>query len=232
MILKNKYLIYLFSFLMLIFIFISAIEIACFDMRFYDSQHQKLTLYNQKINEYIGITEEELSDVTKYLLDYIQDNEDTLDYQLNIKGVDREVFNDKEKAHMVDVKNLYLNVNTIKSIIQIFTTFLLFYLLFNRKKLSLNLFKEFNKASIIFIAIFAILVMYILVDFNTFWNNFHHIFFSNDLWLLDLRSDILIMIVPPEFFNNLCLRIVLYIVVLFAFVELILFVLTRYLFND
>ena len=121
---KYKYLVYLFSFLMLIFIFISAIEMACFDMKFYDSQHQKLTLYNQKINEYIGISEKELSDVTKHLLDYIQDNEDTLDYQLNIKGVDREVFNDKEKAHMVDVKNLYLNVNTIKSIIQIFTTFL------------------------------------------------------------------------------------------------------------
>ncbi len=58
---------------------------------------------------------------------------------------------------------------------------------------------------------------WILIDFDGFWTYFHHVFFpGNDLWLLDLRSDILIMIVPPEFFNHLVVTIVI------TFVSLIL----------
>ena len=36
---------------------------------------------------------------------------------------------------------------------------------------------------------------------------FHHIFFRNDLWLLDPNTDILIMMVPETFFFHLVFRI-------------------------
>ena len=41
------------------------------------------------------------------------------------------------------------------------------------------------------------------VDFNAAFIKFHEIFFDNDLWLLDLRTDVLIQMFPEEFFNEM-----------------------------
>ena len=60
---------------------------------------------------------------------------------------------------------------------------------------------------IVILAILLALGIAIYTNFDAFWTTFHHIFFRNDLWLLNLRTDILIMIVPPDFFNHLCIRI-------------------------
>jgi len=65
--------------------------------------------------------------------------------------------------------------------------------------------------------VIGVLGIWILIDFDSFWTSFHHVFFpSNDLWLLDLRKDILIMIVPPEFFNHLVVTIVVTFIAIIA----------------
>ena len=73
-----------------------------------------------------------------------------------------------------------------------------------------ELFTVYKKV-LIYVAVFIAAVrIWIIIDFDSFWTFFHHIFFAgNDLWLLDLRKDVLIMIVPPEFFNHLVIMIVL-----------------------
>lgn len=40
----------------------------------------------------------------------------------------------------------------------------------------------------------------ISTDFTKYFVIFHHIFFNNDLWLLDPATDLLINIVPEPFF--------------------------------
>ena len=80
--------------------------------------------------------------------------------------------------------------------------FLLHYLLY-------HLFHAYKKVLGYVLLVIGALVVWIVIDFDSFWTMFHHLFFpGNDLWLLDLRKDILIMIVPPEFFNHLVLMIV------------------------
>ena len=63
--------------------------------------------------------------------------------------------------------------------------------------------------------IFAILFLLMLVgigaaivasDFTHYWTLFHEIFFTNALWLLDPNTDLLINIVPEEFFVALVSR--------------------------
>jgi len=47
------------------------------------------------------------------------------------------------------------------------------------------------------------------VDFTSFWVSFHHLFFTNDLWLLNPETDVLIMMVPQQFFSDLVARIII-----------------------
>ena len=64
------------------------------------------------------------------------------------------------------------------------------------------------------LAAFAVLGVHIITHFEQDFITFHHIFFDNDLWILDARQDMLINIVPEGFFFDTASRIVLYYVVL------------------
>jgi len=210
--LKNKILSYIISISFILCAMLSCIHFYCFNRPFYASQHRNIQLYGKSINEYIGISLDDLDKLTDFTLDYLMDEDATLDIQLTVNGNTREIYTDDEKAHMIDVRSL----NLIAYKLQIFTTFvfvvssLVYFIL----KFDINTFKNIYLNCLKYLSIFIVLIgTYILIDFDSFWTNFHHIFFSsNDLWLLDLRSDILIMIVPPEFFNHL----VTYIVVTFT----------------
>ena len=59
----------------------------------------------------------------------------------------------------------------------------------------------------ILIILGLILMGFILVDFTKVWDQFHYIFFTNDLWILDPRTDILIQMVPEQFFFDMVVRI-------------------------
>ena len=50
------------------------------------------------------------------------------------------------------------------------------------------------------------------MDFNSFWINFHYIFFTNELFFLDPNKDILIQIVPERFIFDLVFIIVITII--------------------
>ena len=59
----------------------------------------------------------------------------------------------------------------------------------------------------LFFLITAGLAALISTDFTKYFVIFHHIFFDNDLWLLDARTDLLINIVPEPFFMDTAARI-------------------------
>lgn len=166
-------------------------------------------LFGKHINEHIGITNDQLKDLTSFTLDYLNHSDSSLDLKMKIKGEVREVFNEEEKLHMIDVRALNLTANYILVASIIILLICVLYFLFKRIEIT-NLFYEFKKILKYFSLGFLLIGMWILMDFDSFWTFFHRIFFAgNDLWLLDLRKDILIMIVPPEFFNHLVIRICL-----------------------
>ena len=47
------------------------------------------------------------------------------------------------------------------------------------------------------------------VDFNSFWNGFHRLFFTNDLWLMDYNTCRMIRICPLQLFNDIVIRFAL-----------------------
>ncbi|MBR3264704.1 MAG: TIGR01906 family membrane protein [Erysipelotrichaceae bacterium] len=193
----------------ILFSLLLSIHFWSFNEKFYKSEHSKLTLYGKSIAEHIGITDDDLDELTHFTLSYLNDPDASLDKQMNIKGEMREVFTDDEKAHMVDVR--YLNLIANKLLVISFVICVVLIALIVIRGLSFSELFTVYKKVLIYVAVFiAAVSIWIIIDFDSFWTFFHHIFFAgNDLWLLDLRKDVLIMIVPPEFFNHLVIMIVL-----------------------
>ena len=93
--------------------FLGSVHFWCFHEPFYDSEHAKIRLYDKSIAEHIGISEDDLKELTSFTLHYLNDPKADLDIQMQIKGQLREVYTEDEKAHMVDVRNLNLAANRI-----------------------------------------------------------------------------------------------------------------------
>ena len=163
--------------------------------------------------EVIGMSYEDLKSTTDILLDYLRDRNLTLDTQVKVNGNIREVFNQREKAHMVDVRDLYLDAMIVRNISFVVFACTLFLLIY-KKQMSV-FYISYKKALSIFAIFFLVIGLFCLIDFNSFWTNFHYVFFpDNDLWLLDPRKDILIMMVPSKFFFDLCVTIVFSILII------------------
>ena len=211
----SKYLGIALSISYILFSLLVAIHFWCFNESFYRSEHDKIKLYGKSIAEHIGISEDDLDKLTSFTLAYLNDPDASLDIEMEVNGKKRESFTDDEKLHMIDVQRLNLIANGLLVISGIICAVLLFY--FIKTGRFYVLFSSYKKVLIYVGFVLAILAAWIIIDFDSFWTMFHHLFFpSNDLWLLDLRKDILIMIVPPEFFNHLVLTIVVTFVVLLA----------------
>lgn len=205
---KNSLIIYIFSFTLIIATLLTVIDFACFDSDFYKKEYIKCST-----KFVIGTSDEELEKMTDVLLGYLRDDYKTLDLKATINGEVKEVFNKREKDHMVDVKNLYQNAILVRNILAGITLVLLLIIIYQRNFLEIQ--KIYLKTLLFAGLILGFLGIYISADFDTFWTNFHHIFFSgNDLWLLDPSTDILIMMVPGTFFNDLVWRIIIIFVVL------------------
>lgn len=192
------------SAMLILAMLIMSIELFIFDKGFYASEYNKLGTA-----ETIGMSRETLNTVTNNLLDYITGARDSLDMKGEINGVQREVFDSREKAHMVDVKALYLHARDVRTICLIGAAVLIFLAFILRKKQALGpLFRSFSRVSIVYIVIIGALAVYAAVDFYDFWTNFHHVFFTNDLWLLDPATEVMINMVPEQFFSDLVMNII------------------------
>jgi integral membrane protein (TIGR01906 family) len=175
------------------------LALPAFSMGYYSRQYDRLN-----IPENIGIEKDELMTVTKHLTDYMRGKEPELVVYARINGEEREFFSQLDKDHMVDVKNLFTMGFAV-----FYTALLLFFVTsivtVYRKRLLLQV-KCYMYAAAGVLAFSLILIGIIALDFEKAFVVFHEIFFNNDLWLLD-PDDLLVNIVPEQFFINISQRI-------------------------
>ena len=62
-------------------------------------------------------------------------------------------------------------------------------------------------AALIWVAAFGLAALWALADFNGAFTAFHHMLFTNDLWLLDPATDRMIRMFPEPFFIDIAARI-------------------------
>lgn len=166
--------------------------------------------YNlNRVTEVIGISSNDLNIATDVLLDYIKDDIDSLDVEVTIDGEIQQMYNKREIDHMVDVKNLYLLVRNVAYCAFALLIISAISILLDKNNAKwLLLYKDSLFILFGFLGIIAGLSVLALSDFTKFWHGFHKIFFTNDLWLLDPRTDNLINMVPSKFFFDLIFAMV------------------------
>ncbi len=198
--------------MLIVALLILSIEMFALNPSFFTSEYSKLNTAQD-----IGIGEQDLTAVTNKLINYITDADKDLDIQAEIGGEMQEVFGKREKDHMVDVKVLYLNARNVRTVFFIgAAVFIIATFLISRKQAFKTLCKSFLYVSGVFVVIVGALGLYAAVDFTSFWISFHHLFFTNDLWLLDPNTDVLIMMVPEQFFSDLVARIIIRFISIFV----------------
>lgn len=190
----------------------------CFNTDFYRYEYDK-----NNVTEKINISEDDLMKATEVLLGYIQDKNDSIDVDVNIGDRTEKMFNQREIDHMVDVKNLYLTVRNIS-----FTALLVFalslFIILGDELSFMRIYDSARKIYTLLSGITCCLVLYACADFNSFWTNFHKVFFRNDLWLLNPQTDRMILMVPSGFFFDLIIMIV----TIFVMANVLFFFVVRY----
>lgn len=173
-----------------------------FNVDFYLSTYEK-----NNVQASTGMSIEDLKRVTIKLVDYLRDREENLDIQAIIRGEMREVFGEREKLHMIDVKQLFLKAFLLRNL-----GFLLILMaIMGIYRLSGDPLRDIYKSLlwsgvVPFVFAFVLLIL-MQLDFNKYFTHFHEIFFDNDLWLLDPEKEVLIQMVPLEFFTEISTKI-------------------------
>ena len=139
----------------------------------------------------------EIRSITKDILKY-----------LKIKAGDEILqpnFNEREVLHMRDVQVLFKYGFILKYLsLGISLAVIILFVMQGEREL---VGRYIYKGLFINWIFLGILLAMIYFDFNKYFTYFHEIFFSNDLWLLDPRTDLLIQMLPEEFFLNMARKI-------------------------
>lgn len=214
---NNKFITYslsiIFSIILFFVILFTATELVVYNVDYYKWH------YNARgIEKETGMNIDNLMVVTKVFIEYLNGNLDTLDVKATIENEYREVFGQREKEHMVDVKNLALGAKAIRNYGFVFLVLVsILTLLLNRE----IFFKIIFSIKYIFLSCIGVMLLLsglLISDFNKYFTIFHEIFFKNDLWLLDPETDILINMVPEIFFFTTAMLVVMLFLTLSAII--------------
>ena len=143
--------------------------------------------------------------ITEDMLEYCIGRLDTLDdTEATIDGVTAPFFTDREKAHLADCRELFLKGIKLRVIAcLLLAAFVIFIYVHNGKqKTSVLLAKGYLRSLGFIVVLAAIIAVLCVIDFTHVFTVFHHIFFDNDLWILNPNEDNLINIMQEDVFSD------------------------------
>ena len=140
----------------------------------------------------VDMTMEDLLDVTDEMMDYLRGNREDLHVPTVVGSAEREFFNEREIAHMEDVRGLFLAAIALRRICAAVCVLCVLILIWRKAPLAVLLPKMLCTGALLFLALAALLTAIISTDFTKYFVIFHKIFFNNDLWILDPRTDLLL----------------------------------------
>jgi integral membrane protein (TIGR01906 family) len=123
--------------------------------------------------------------------------------EAGVAGERREFFNQREKDHMVDVKNLILGGFMIRNAAAAVIAASLIILSLLRVRFVKYFMQAVKFVFAGFIIAASALTAIIVSDFDRAFTVFHQLFFNNDLWILNPDNDLLVNIVPLGFFTDI-----------------------------
>ena len=143
-----------------------------------------------------GVDSETMLELDMLLARYLAGDAKALD--------ETELFNANEKAHMVDVYNIFAALRVIKNAAFVAAVLILVAIYYKRKNynhVQLRLGIVFGV--VLFFVPFIVLGAWALTDFGAAFTWMHEVLFTNDLWLMDARTDLMIRMLPEAFFMKI-----------------------------
>lgn len=170
---------------------------------YYEHEYRKY-----QVTEDINMEMDDLLQVTEEMMAYLRGDREDLHVMTTVGGESREFFNEREIAHMEDVRGLFIGGMGLRTGALILAAVLIVLIALHRRKETLYvLARSFQIGSAIIAAAALILGLIMSTDFTRYFTIFHQIFFDNDLWILNPATDLLINIVPEPFFMDTALYI-------------------------
>ena len=204
------------AFCLMIILFITSVEaVVYWTPGYFEKEYAKFNV----LDSLPSMTMDDLLHVTDEMMDYLRGDRDDLHVTTTMGGEQREFFNEREIAHMEDVRGLFLKALSIRRVCLVLGAGLLILMAATKARMGRVLPPFLCMGTGLFFALITVLGLIISTDFTKYFIMFHHIFFTNDLWILDPATDMLINIVPEGFFMDTAARIAL----LFGSLSLILF---------
>ncbi len=186
---------------------VTMIQMVCFDSDWYKEEYTKYNIYEE-----VNMESAELHKVTDKMIGYLSGEEEELQVSAIVDGKTRDFFNEKELEHMKDVKHIFDMLLRVRNIF-LFSFMIagIYYLFALRNGMSLMDYMPIPFAVIGLIIILAMTAGYVMVSFNFsgVFTTFHEILFTNNLWILNPETDLLIRILPEGFFMDTAMKMVI-----------------------
>ena len=172
------------------------------EYKFYEKEYAKY-----EVTEELGMTMEDVMDVTDKMMAYLIGEREELSVMTTVEGKEQDFFNEQDRLHMADVKNLFLGGLKVRTACLMLALVLLAILILTSADWKVLIPRAYSAALVIFLAIAAFLGIAFAIDFTKCFTIFHEIFFTNDLWMFDSATDYMIRMLPEGFFSDMVLRI-------------------------
>lgn len=156
-----------------------------------------------------SVCRDDLLRLDRALSDYLKGDETALDITVDVYGVPQPAFNDRERAHMADCLHLFALLRKVRARLIPWAIVLTLggaWLLQDRKRARLCAWVS----PLLVLLPLGGFALFAALNFDQAFTLFHKILFTNDLWLLNPATDLLIRICPESMFMHMGLRILLY----------------------
>lgn len=153
------------------------------------------------VAERTGIPRDELIKAGAAFRDYFNNDEDVLNVRVVQDGVLRSIYNAREIAHMTDVKGLVKGVWDLQTATGGYIGFFLIVGAAYYRRRWLGMAARFaGWGGLATLGLFVVVGIGAAIGFDRLFLVFHQISFTNDLWQLDPRRDVLLQMFPQGFF--------------------------------
>lgn len=169
---------------------------------FYQKEYEKYF-----VSHALKMDMDDIMVVTEYMMDYLIGKEEVLSIDTEIDGAMQDFFNEQDRLHMADVKNLFLGGLKLRNICTGLALILLGVVFIIGKRNPKLLIYGYLRAFAVFLVVGIFLAIAFAIDFTACFTIFHKIFFMNDLWLFDPATDYMIRMLPEGFFSDMVIRI-------------------------
>ena len=182
---------------------ITSFEIAMYsDFSVYQEEYEKYDVLSD-----LDMTMDDVMYVTHEMMDYLRGNGDTLSVITTVEGREQDFFNEQDRFHMAEVRDLFIGGLYIRLGACAAVVLCIVFLLISRADIKKIIPRSYWIALGITGIAVALIGIAAVVDFNAVFVQFHHIFFDNDLWIFDPAEDYMIRMLPEGLFYDMVMRI-------------------------